>query len=148
MMFEERARILDLDIAPGRRILAVSDIHANLPYFRGLLEKCGFCGDDELIVVGDFLEKGEKSLDTLRFLMELSRGGNVHALCGNCDTWYEIFTMGEEGNAMSLDYVRARRRGLLWDMFAECGVDPYALRRLGDASDTCFGDDDLNGFAV
>lgn len=134
-MFEERARILDLDIAPGRRILAVSDIHANLPYFRGLLEKCGFCGDDELIVVGDFLEKGEKSLDTLRFLMELSRGGNVHALCGNCDTWYEIFTMGEEGNAMSLDYVRARRRGLLWDMFAECGVDPYALRRLGDAKD-------------
>ena len=101
-MFEERARILDLDIAPGRRILAVSDIHANLPYFRGLLEKCGFCGDDELIVVGDFLEKGEKSLDTLRFLMELSRGGNVHALCGNCDTWYEIFTMGEEGYAIGV----------------------------------------------
>lgn len=134
-MFESRARMLELDIAPGRRTLAVSDIHANLPYFRALLDRCGFCDGDELIIVGDFLEKGEKSLETLRFIMELSRRGNVHALCGNCDTWYEIFDMGEKGDAMSLEYVRARRRGLLWDMLCECGIDPFALNRLGDVKE-------------
>lgn len=134
-MFEQGVRLLELDPAPGRRTLAVSDIHANLPYFRALLSRCGFCADDELIIVGDFLEKGEKSLETLRFIMELSGRGNVHALCGNCDTWYEIFAMGERGDAMSLEYVRSRRCGLLWDMLSECGIDPFELRSLGEVKE-------------
>ena len=57
-MFDSPARILPLRIAPGRRILVVSDIHGNLPYLKGLLKKAAFSDSDELIINGDFLEKG------------------------------------------------------------------------------------------
>lgn len=131
-MFDAPARVQRLELARGRRILVVSDIHGNLPYFRGLLEKAQFSATDELIIDGDFLEKGAESLNTLRYIMELSRGGNVHTVCGNCDDWYEFFSMSEKGYEMSLAYMRKRQCGLLWDMCAEMGIDPFALERLGD----------------
>ena len=56
-------------IPSGRRILAVSDIHGNLPYFDGLLKKAGFGADDTLIIAGDFLERGDYCLATLRRVM-------------------------------------------------------------------------------
>ena len=83
-MWRENAKVKKLDTGE-RRIIAVSDIHGNLPYLRALLSKVGFSQNDELIIDGDFLEKGEYSLETLRYLMRLSQRGNVHAVCGNCD---------------------------------------------------------------
>lgn len=56
-MWNVNARIQRLDTR-DRRIIAVSDIHANMRYFRGLLEKVNFSERDELIIDGDFLEKG------------------------------------------------------------------------------------------
>ena len=32
-LYDMRPRILRPEIAPGRRVLVISDIHANLPYF-------------------------------------------------------------------------------------------------------------------
>ena len=108
----------------GRRIIVISDIHANLPYFKGLLKKLSFCDDDILILDGDFLEKGAHSLETLRFIMELSKRGNVHALCGNCDSWAEVI----EGDTYFtpprlLKYILFRKSGLFWDMLHEMGVE-------------------------
>ncbi|MBR4549451.1 MAG: metallophosphoesterase family protein [Oscillospiraceae bacterium] len=87
----ERARIESLALPPGRRILVMSDIHGNLPYFEGLLEQVSFCAEDVLILDGDLLEKGAQSLALLRRAMALSRTGNVHTVCGNCDGWARIF---------------------------------------------------------
>ena len=41
-MYDERARVVYPEIEQGRRVLVISDIHANLPYFHGLLRKVGF----------------------------------------------------------------------------------------------------------
>ena len=133
-MIDIAANILHLDLPPGRRILAISDIHANLPYFEALLQKAQFSEDDELIIVGDFLEKGADSLGTLRRIMELSRGGNVHAICGNCDDWFDIFRPEWKPvlDAHTLRYIRWRGGGLLWDMLSACGLDPMSIQRLGD----------------
>ena len=38
-MYDEPAHILRPVIEAGRRVLVISDIHANLPYFHGLLDK-------------------------------------------------------------------------------------------------------------
>ena len=54
-MWNINARVQKLDTR-DRRIIAVSDIHANMPYFKGLLEKISFSDADELIIDGDFLE--------------------------------------------------------------------------------------------
>ena len=52
------ACVIHPQFAPGRRILAVSDIHGNLPFFQGLLQKIRFASEDILILDGDMLEKG------------------------------------------------------------------------------------------
>jgi len=86
-MFGETSRVCWLAAEPGRRVIVVSDIHGNLPYFKGLLEKLSFTGKDILIIDGDFLEKGPDSIGTLHAIMDLGRTGNVYTVLGNCDEW-------------------------------------------------------------
>ena len=58
-MFNNRlALVKELDIPADRRIIVVSDIHGNLEYLRGVLAKAGFGANDELMIDGDFLERG------------------------------------------------------------------------------------------
>lgn len=121
-MWRENARVKKLD-TKNRRIIAVSDIHANLPYFKALLEKVGFSENDELIIDGDFLEKGEYSLETLRFVMELCAHGNCHAVCGNCDGWSDAVDADSAfWTERIVEYMLSRGGGLIWDMLAEQGV--------------------------
>ena len=83
------ARIGRAELPDSGRIIAVSDVHANLPYLRGVLEKAAFSAGDTLVLCGDMLEKGPQSLDTLRYIMELSRSRRVLGVQGNCDCWQE-----------------------------------------------------------
>lgn len=80
-----RAVVRPIQLPAGRRVLVVSDLHGNLPLLKGLLGKAGFSQDDVLIVLGDILERNEGSLDTLRYVMELSEKYTVHTVLGNCD---------------------------------------------------------------
>lgn len=79
------AKIQRLDIPPGRRVLAVSDVHGNRAFLEALLNQVGFCHDDLLILLGDFVEKRAGGLETLRYVMDLTAQGNVVPLIGNCD---------------------------------------------------------------
>ena len=127
--YDEPARILRPQIEAGRRVLVISDIHANLPYFEGLLQKVGFGADDVLILNGDFLEKGAESLRTLRRVMAMTEKGNVLPILGNCDDWG--FVLREERPWVP-GYMQRRKKGLLWDMALELGLDPLALPELAD----------------
>lgn len=101
-----KTRIQHLTLPKNRRILAVSDIHGNLPFFRGLLDKLRFSTDDVLILCGDFLEKGPDSLGTLHFLMELCEKHTVYPLLGNCDGWHRLLYMQDpEMDEASLHYI-------------------------------------------
>ena len=122
-MWNINARVQKLDTR-DRRIIAVSDIHANMPYFRGLLEKISFSDADELIIDGDFLEKGEKSLETLRFIMKLAERGNCRVVCGNCDTWADVLdTEWQYWSSRIVKYMLFKKSGLIWDMLTEMGVE-------------------------
>ena len=81
----EKAVVRRAELPPGRRILALSDIHGNLEFLKGALNAAQFSAEDILFVVGDILEKGKQSLETLRYLMELSKTRTVYPLRGNCD---------------------------------------------------------------
>ena len=52
------AAVQRLEAVPGRRVVAVSDVHGNLPLLRGLPETVSLCGEDLLLLVGDIVEKG------------------------------------------------------------------------------------------
>ena len=124
-----KARVQELAIEPGRRILVTSDIHGNVPYFEGLLAQVGFCDRDELIIDGDFLEKGTESLRLLRLLMEMTKQGNVHLICGNCDDWADMYLpdFPDEAFDYMLGYIQYRKWGLLWDLCLDQGIDPMRL---------------------
>ena len=125
--YDGKAVVGKLSPQAGKRILVISDIHGNLPYFEGILGKVRYSCNDILIIDGDFLEKGLHSLETLRRVMELAASGNTHVICGNCDGWHAIFDMTPEEDDQVLEYIRYRGKGLLWDMFLENGIDPSAL---------------------
>ena len=117
-----KAHVQNLTLPENRRILAVSDIHGNLPYLRGLLEKARFSESDVLVIVGDLLEKGPQSLDTLRFVMELGKKHEVHTVCGNCDWWFHIlYTPELIDSSHSLWYINHKPRNLARQRCEEIG---------------------------
>lgn len=70
----------------NRRVIAISDIHGSLRLFKRLLSRVSYNKNDVLILVGDLIEKGEQSLETLRYIMQLSKVQEVYIVSGNCDT--------------------------------------------------------------
>ena len=120
-----KAAVLDVTFPAGRRVIAVSDIHGNLPFLKGLLEKIEFSDSDILILLGDLLEKGEHSLATLRYVMELSRSHTVYSVCGNCDRLLLDF-LGSSGRRdkdfFELYLGRWKERTVLAQMCAEIGL--------------------------
>lgn len=83
--FVEKAKVVRLQVPEGRRVIAISDIHGNLTFLKALLEQVTLTKDDILVLVGDLLEKGPSSLETLRYVMELSKTYTIYPVCGNCD---------------------------------------------------------------
>jgi len=127
-------RIEKLNIEPGKRILAVSDIHGCLDYLRGALEKVHFSDDDILFIVGDIIEKGPDSLGTLRYIMELCKKGNVVPLIGNVDASRLIYIDRLSENAdMLFDYIVWMRtwHASFYDQLAlECGYNINSVEDL------------------
>ncbi|MDO4983692.1 MAG: metallophosphoesterase [Eubacteriales bacterium] len=140
-IYDRPATVKHLELPEGKRILVISDIHGNMEYFRGVLDRVHFSEDDILIINGDFCEKGPDSLGVLRYIMELSGRGNVHTICGNCDDWGTVFTASPEADGHILQYILHKKRGLLWDMLRECGIDPFAVETLAECKKQLF-----NGF--
>ena len=107
------------------RLVRISDVHGNLPWLKGLLERAAFSPEDALVLVGDLVEKGPESLATLRYVMELSRTHTVHALCGNCDNLAVDFVWG--GSGLDRDFYRYYlqvwgERSLIVQMAREAGL--------------------------
>ena len=116
-----------VSIGPGRRIAAISDVHGDLAYLQGLLAKCA--PEDVIVFVGDLLEKGPDSLGTLRYVMELAKKREVHAVCGNCDFWQNFCDLPDDPaqDAFYLQYLVGRNRGwgdgVIAQMLHEQGIE-------------------------
>ena len=69
----------------------ISDIHGNLDIFKKLLKKIDFkfTGEDKLYLLGDYVDWGPKSLETLLYVMELDKKYDfIHPLIGNHDLMF------------------------------------------------------------
>ena len=118
---------------PGRRIVAVSDIHGNLPFFQALMDKIRLTPDDGLVLLGDMLEKGRDSLALLRRLMELSKTHTLYPVCGNCDGLVlRFFETDELDGRFFASYLPRHPESTLRQMAREGGFeqwdDPPRLR--------------------
>ena len=119
-----KAAIQKAALSRFTRTLFIGDIQGELSLFKRLLDAACFCAADALVLTGDLIEKGRRNLDTLRFVMQLMKNGNVWCVAGNCET--ELLARLEPENAEDLKlYMKLRRpnNSLLWDMSAEAGLD-------------------------
>lgn len=128
-------KIERMAIEPQKRILVTSDIHGHLSYFKKLLRKASFSDEDLLIIVGDILEKGPESLNTLRYIMKLCKQGNVIPLIGNVDAYRVklIYELSEENVYSFYNYIMNLRQwagsSFYEELAAECG---YAINKAED----------------
>ena len=117
-----KAVVKRISIEKNKRIIAISDIHGNLSLFKRLLKKIGYTKDDVLILVGDLIEKGDMSLKTLRYIMELSKTKEVYVVSGNCDTlWEDIKSEVDDENL--LRYMIFRKNSILNEMCKELSIE-------------------------
>lgn len=135
-------RFIKIDVPMGRRILVTSDIHGDVDALRGALALAGYGGDDMLVIAGDIVEKGPRSLETLRLVMELAKSENTYVLQGNVDSWrlWTLFSLSEESAAGFYDYILWWRRwngtSFFDDMTREMGIickSPDDVLRCKDA---------------
>lgn len=117
-----KAMVKKISVEKNRRIIAISDIHGNLCAFKKILKKICFTESDILILVGDLIEKGDMSLDTLRYVMEMSKTGEVHVVSGNCDTIWEDIKDEIDDEAL-LKYMIFRKNSILNEMCQELSIE-------------------------
>lgn len=126
-MINLTTKIEQLTLDQGRRILVTSDIHGYLSYLKKVLEKACFSDDDILFIVGDMIEKGPESLNTLRYVMELCEKGNVIPLIGNVDAYRLklIYGLSEENVCGFYNYILSLRKwtgtSFYEELANECG---------------------------
>lgn len=82
----------------------IGDIHGQLDALKNLLKIIEYNNDtDTLYFVGDYIDWGDKSIETLLFVMTLSLKSNVYCMIGNhdklmLDTLYQFSLPKEEAN--------------------------------------------------
>ncbi len=120
----ERALVVRPDFPKGRRIVIVSDIHGNLPFFLRLMEKVRLTPRDILVLDGDILEKGRQSLELMRYVMALSRTHTVWPVCGNLDGLvYRFFETDELDERFFSFYLPRHPESCLRQMAREGGFE-------------------------
>lgn len=131
MLDRSLLRIQDLR---DHRVIFISDIHGEKDLLEVLLEKVHYIpGQDTLFLLGDLIEKGSASLETLRWVMTLARNERVIVLKGNNDEAEQLLE-DKIPLPMKLGYLRTRR-SLISEMACEQGMtidektDFKALRR-------------------
>ena len=67
------------------RTFAISDIHGCLKQFKALVSKLGLKKEDTLILLGDYIDRGEDSKGVLDYIAELKEECNLVTLLGNHD---------------------------------------------------------------
>lgn len=108
-------------IMTNQRVIAISDIHGNLEALKALLKKVNYSTKDVLVLLGDIVEKGDESLATLRFVMDLSMSHTVYTICGNCDMIC-LELLKDNRNEELLRYIVSRKNTLVGEMCRELGI--------------------------
>ncbi len=75
-----------------KRIIVISNINGMFAPMKELLRKVNYTHDDQLIFLGDYLDRGKEAKKVLTFLMELKKNNrNVVLLKGNEDELFLSF---------------------------------------------------------
>ena len=106
-----------LQLDKTKRSLVISDIHANLPLFKRLLDKLNYTTEDYLFINGDLCEKGPASLEVVEYVRSLSKeSDNVFITKGNCDVVFRYVFNEVEG---IISYMNKQKNSVLNEMLSK-----------------------------
>lgn len=114
-----------------RKIFAVGDVHGNYPKLMAALHSAGYEEGDDLIFVGDLMDRGYYNAKVARFIAKL--GNHAHVIQGNHEfqhkqllPYYQtIVSAGKEYSSMVADVFRYFKPGVTWPTTAEECKDYY-----------------------
>lgn len=117
--------IIRPELPPACRMICVSDIHAYLDDFKALLEQCEYDGEsDYLFILGDIIEKGPQSLDTLNYVQNLCQNPKVIYIKGNNDTM-PCHMAYKDDQARFLDRIKRRPVNTFVQMASSIGITDF-----------------------
>lgn len=76
---------IEVTLKEDHRIIVISDIHGHLDRLIALLNKINYQKNDYLVILGDFVEKGDQVLETIHYIQKLNQNPHVFVLAGNCE---------------------------------------------------------------
>lgn len=126
------------------RRFAISDIHGCSKTFKALLEQIHLKKDDQLFLLGDFVNRGPDSAGVIDEVLKLKKDGfQVYCLRGNHDQMIldaaeksgeKLKKILEDNNSLSLlkgDKIRKKYKQFLEDTFYYLEVDEYFMVHAG-----------------
>lgn len=89
--------IITFNISDDYRIIAISDIHGHPDEFLELLKKINLSENDYLVLVGDYINRGNKSKEMVDLLRLFEQRNRTFILRGNHEGFvYKLCTDGEQ----------------------------------------------------
>lgn len=84
------------------RKIFIGDVHGCLEELQALVEKVAITAQDEVVFVGDLLDKGPDSLGVVRFVRELAKSFQVVLVKGNHEWKHERFRKRRADTTMTV----------------------------------------------
>lgn len=107
-----------------RRVIVISDIHGCIEPFNRLLTKVHYkLGQDQLILLGDYVDKGPASKEVVERVMQLVHHDKAVALRGNHDQRLVDFIRGNDAQVRT----KFVQHGGLPALQSYCGITETAL---------------------
>jgi serine/threonine protein phosphatase 1 len=127
------------DLGEGRRVYAIGDIHGRLDLLTELIDKIadddlarGSVGRTELIMLGDYVDRGPESAGVLDYVMQLSEWWpSITCLQGNHEEVFLMAARGDEGALRFMTRIGGRETLLSYGA-TENDLDQMTLGQLRD----------------
>ncbi len=127
-------RHLYFDEADYSRIVAISDIHGDIDLFNQLLAKIALKPTDLLVLVGDYINRGNNSLAALRKVIELAKLSNCVVLSGNHEPFAVYLIKNPQRRAKLVNFLNNwHYPTILHEMATELSAKGVLLATTGEA---------------
>ena len=108
---------LELDLDYSKRILCVSDIHGGYDLLDINLRKVNYDPEkDYLFILGDVINRGEHSLDSINYIIDLCKKKNVYMIKGNHEE--DFYNRNDLQRDMIKTYA-VKKTSLLYDLLKD-----------------------------
>ena len=116
-------RIVKWKESESYRLIAISDIHGGFHLYKKLIDKIGLRESDYLVIIGDFVEKGEYNKEVLDEMKRLSKRDKTVILSGNCESYISSLLLEEDKSKNLLRYLNHKPyRSIIDDWILKSGI--------------------------